>query len=169
MEGNPVPVELVYSRQRRQSSPTCIHTAPTKERTPLRVLRQTHGAGRENEKRPPCLHFFFFPIRCTVSALFFCLLPSRTSDPGSHTGSRLFSPLPTTGLVRAFLPSLSREHLSPFFLRRLASNCAYPLPTLGTLRISSSFFFLQINSKSHHGGNRTHGPTLLIVALEGNY
>ena len=53
------------------------------------------------------------------SLLFFCLPPSRNSDPGSH--SRLFSPL------LRFVPCiLSREDFSPFCPRRLTSNCACP-------------------------------------------
>ena len=46
------------------------------------------------------------------------------------------------------------------------------LPTLGALSTSvDPFLFVQINSKSDHGGTRTPGPTLLIVvvAFEGNH
>ena len=49
------------------------------------------------------------------------LIRSRKSDPESH--SRLFCPPPYYGSCLAFL---SREDLSSFFPRRLASNCAYP-------------------------------------------
>ena len=54
-----------------------------------------------------CSNFFFIPFS----------LPSRSSAPGSL--SRLFSPLPAT-CAPLFL---SREDCSPFFPRRLASNC----------------------------------------------
>ena len=76
--------------------------------------------------------------------------------------SRLFFPLPTT--VRAlhfmprrfqlFLPSSTRVELCFTHARRSQQLILF------------SFFFLQINSKSRHGGFRTHGPTLL-VAFEG--
>ena len=95
----------------------------------------------------------------TIFVLLFCLPPSRNSDPGSH--SRLFSPPPHYGSCLAFL---SREEL---FLPS-STRVELCLPTLGTLSSwSFSSFLLQIKSKSRHGGNRTHGPTLLIVAFEG--
>ena len=46
----------------------------------------------------------------------------RNSDPGSP--SRLFSSSPTT--VRAFKFYRAKKGFSPFFPRRLASNCACP-------------------------------------------
>ena len=60
------------------------------------------------------------------------LLPTRNSDPGSH--SRLFFPLPAT--VRTCL-HFYREKISAFFFpRRLASNCAYPrFKALSTIRV----------------------------------
>ena len=63
--------------------------------------------------------FFFTPFN--IFALLFSLPSSRNSDPGSH--SRLFSPHTHYGSCLAFL---SWQHFSPFFPRRLASNCAYP-------------------------------------------
>ena len=77
--------------------------------------------------------------------------PSRNSDPGSC--SRLFPP-PRYGWCLAFL---SRENLSTFFPpRRLASNCAYPRQALLAV---VPFIFLQVYSKSQHGGIRTQKPT----------
>ena len=49
---------------------------------------------------------------------------------------------------------------SSFFPRGLASNCAYPRWALSA---TVDNFFLQINSKSHHGGIRPPGPTRFIV------
>ena len=115
------------------------------------------------------LFFVFIPV--IVLALVFSLPPinSRNSDPESH--SRLFSPPTHCGSCLAFL---KREDFSSFFPRRLASNCAYPRPR--TLSAVDPFVFLQINSKSRHGGVqtksrhggiRTHGSTLFIIAFEG--
>ena len=69
---------------------------------------------------------------------------SRNSDLGSH--SRL----------------LSRDDFSPFFPRRLASNCAYPR-YIGSQQLI--LFFLQMRLIFHHGGIGTLGPT--IAAFEG--
>ena len=108
-------------------------------------------------------YYLFFPSHLLSSARLFSLPPSHNSDPGSH--SRLL-PLPHCGSCLTFL---SPGGFSPFFPRRLASNCAYqryePLSAA-----DPSFFFLQIVSRSHHSVIRTPGPTLLIalmVAFEG--
>ena len=101
--------------------------------------------------------FFFFPITFIVLSLLFSLPPSRKSDRGSY--SRLISPRTHYGSCPAFL---SRDDFSSFLPRRRASNCAHPREALSAV---APFFFLQINSKSCHGGIRTHRPTL--VAFEG--
>ena len=99
------------------------------------------------------------------SPFFFSLPPSRNSDPGTH--SRLFSPLPTT--VRAL--HCYREKISALSslvnLRRTVLTHAINRRSQQLLVLF--LFFSKINSKSHHGGIRTHGPTLLIVyiAFEG--
>ena len=91
-----------------------------------------------------------------IFALLLSLPPSRNSDPGSH--SRLFSPpyplrfVPCNFIGRRFqlfLPSSTRVELCFTHARRSQQLILF------------SFFFLQINSKSRHGGFRTHGPTLL--------
>ena len=108
-------------------------------------------------------YYLFFPSHLLSSARLFSLPPSHNSDPGSH--SRLL-PLPHCGSCLTFL---SPGGFSPFFPRRLASNCAYPrYEPLSAA--DPSFFFLQIVSRSHHSVIRTPGPTLLIalmVAFEG--
>ena len=89
-----------------------------------------------------------------IFAFLFSLPPSRNSDPGSHT--RLFSPssplrfVPCIFIARRFqlfLPSSTRVQLN--------RAC----PTLGALS-TRSFLCLHKKSKFHHGGIRTHGPTL---------
>ena len=62
-----------------------------------------------------------------------------------------------------YVPSfISREELSIFFPRRLASNCAYPRCYEALSAADPLFAFLQIKPKSRHGGNRTQGPTLVV-------
>ena len=106
---------------------------------------------------------FFHPV-CFKVALPFSLSPSYstvavTQIPGYVAGS---SPsLPATVLVLHFY----RENilaLSSFVdLRRTVLTHARRFQQLLLIR----FVFLQICSKSHDGGIRTHGPTL--VAFEG--
>ena len=76
------------------------------------------------QNRTLLIYLFTDPIHSCLFSLFFSFsffVLRRTSDPGSP--SRLLSALPELQCV----PScLSRECLSPFFPRRLASNCAYP-------------------------------------------
>ena len=90
---------------------------------------------------------------------------SRNPDPGPH--SRLFSPLPAT--VRAL--HFYREKISA--LSSLVDSRRI-VPTHAINRLSQQlilffmywyFVFLLINSKFHHDGIRTPGPTL--VAIEG--
>ena len=101
---------------------------------------------------------FFYPIYYPRTTL--AHPPSSNSDPGSHSGPS--SPLPTT--VRAFVFMAKNNRAFSFLVdsRRIVPTHA--------ARPSQQFIlflaFLQIYSKSHHGGNRTHGPRL--VAFEGN-
>ena len=86
----------------------------------------------------------FIPFRLlylrTLNFLF-SLLPTRNSDPGSH--SRLLYPLPATVHVPSFL---SREDFSLFFPCRLASNEGACLPTLqGALNNWILFIFSSAN------------------------
>ena len=97
----------------------------------------------------------FPPSHLSSSPFFFSLPASRNSDPGSH--SRPFSPPPHYGSCLAFL---SREHFSSFFPRRPASNCAYPRWALSAVDPFFYIYILQVNSKAHHGGIGTPGPTL---------
>ena len=101
--------------------------------------------------------FFFLPSHLLFSP-FYSLPPSRNSDPGSH--GRLFSPPPHYGSCLALL---SREDFSSSLVdsRRIVLTHARRSQQL------ILFSFLQIDSKSRHGGIRTHGPTRLIVAFEG--
>ena len=87
--------------------------------------------------------------------LLFSLPPSLNSDPGSH--GRLFFPLSTT--VRAL--HFYREKISA--LSSLVDSRRIVLTH--ARRSQQLILLLQINSKSRHGGIRTHGPTL--VAFEG--
>ena len=93
-----------------------------------------------------------------IFALLFSLPPSRNSDPGAH--SRLFSPFPTK--VRAV--HFRREKISA-----LSSLVDSRRTVLTHARRSQQllilFDFLEMISKSHHGGIRTHGPTPLIVLV----
>ena len=95
--------------------------------------------------------FVFFSLSLLLSSPFCSLPPSRNSDPGSH--SSLFPPT-HYGSCLAFL---SQENFSPFF--PFSTRVELHVPTLSALN-SGSFFCAQINSKSHHGGIGTPGPTL---------
>ena len=97
---------------------------------------------------------FFFPSHL-LSSPFCSLSLLRSSDPGLH--SRLFPPPTHYVWCLAFL---SRDDFSSFLPRRLASNCAYHARRSQQLIVF--FLFLQMNSKSRHGGIRTHGPTLFF-------
>ena len=103
--------------------------------------------------------FSFFPPSHSLSSPFCSLSLLVVNQTRGHIAGS-YPPLPTT--VHA-LHFLSREDFSSFFPRRLASNCAYPRQALSAV---DPFLFMQIKSKFHHGGIRTHGPTLL-VAFEG--
>ena len=109
--------------------------------------------------------FYFFPHpnfypRITL-ALPPSLPPCSSSDPGSHSGPLL--PPPHYGTCLHFY----REKNSAFS-SLVDSRGRLCLPTLlGVLSVDLFFAFLQINSKSHHGGNRTQGP--MLVAFEGNH
>ena len=86
------------------------------------------------------------PSHLLSSPFSFSLPPCRNSDSGSY--SRLLSPVLTT--VRAL--HFYREKLSalPFLVDSRLKRLTHFL-----------FYFLQMHSKSHHhGGIRTHGPTL---------
>ena len=107
-----------------------------------------------------CFCFFFIPfvVLALLSRSLTVIIPIR----GHIAGPPPASPL-------RYVPSfLSREEISIFFPRRLASNCAYPRQQLIFV-----FAFPQINTKSHHGGNRTQETTLryevLLVAFEGSH
>ena len=107
------------------------------------------------------IYIFYFSIPKTIFALLFSLPTSRNSGQGSY--SRPFSPLPTT--VRAL--HFYSEKTSA--LSSLVGSCRIA-PTRAARRSQQlSFLFSQINSKSHHGGIRTPGATLLIAAFEGNH
>ena len=97
----------------------------------------------------------FFPYLIYWSTIF-ALLLSPQSLLRSGVTQQALPPVPCIFIARRFQFS--------FFHRRLARVCLIVcLPTLLMMGAftSRSFFFLQINSKSHHGGVRTHGPTLL--------
>ena len=102
------------------------------------------------------LPFFFFLNPIYYLRITLALPPSSRSDPGSHIGPSF--PLPTT--VRAFIfIARNIQHFLPS-----STRVKLHLPTLlGAL--SSLLFFCIFASevKSHHGGNRTQGPSLLIV------
>ena len=102
--------------------------------------------------------FFPYQVPFIIVALLFSLTPSHNSDPGSHSG--LFSLPPHYGSCLAFL---SREDFSSSLVdsRRIVLTHARRSQQL----IPFFNLFLQTNSKSRHGGIRTHGPTL--VAFEG--
>ena len=102
--------------------------------------------------------FLFFPIPFIIFARLFSLPPSRNSDPGSH--SRL-PPYPL-GFVPCIFYCEKISALSSLVdARRIVITHARRFQQL------ILFSFLRKNSKSRHGGIRTHGPTLLIVAFEG--
>ena len=107
-----------------------------------------------------CKRHFFFPIAFIIFPLLFSLPPSCHSDPGSL--NRLSSPIPTT--VRPF--HFCREEISaPSSLvdpRRVVLTHARRSQQLILL-----FLFLQMHSKSHRGGIRTHGPTLFNSSIRG--
>ena len=117
--------------------------------------------------------FFLYPIYYPRTA---SRPPSQLPVVAQIRG-RIAGPPPPSPL--RYVPSfLSREEFSIFFPRRLASNCtsynSYTcrqnrvVPTHAA-RCSQSvdpfYFFFQV--KSHHGGDRTQGPTL--AAFEGNH
>ena len=80
-------------------------------------------SGRKN-RRQHMKYFlgFIFLISTYYPRTTLALPTSSNSDPGSYSGPSF--PLPTSyGVCLLFS---SREELNIFFLRRLASNCAYP-------------------------------------------
>ena len=143
----------------------CVHVTPFFRAVDIQHTRCSlilHPPNREIQGL-----FIFFIITFFAHPIYY-LRPSVlsllviTQIRGHIAGS--LPPRPHNGSCLAFLSRA--ENFSSFCPRRLAaSNCAYPRQ-LGPLCSSSSFylFFLQINSESHHGGIRTHGPTLQIVA-----
>ena len=98
--------------------------------------------------------YLLLSIPFNIRALLSRFLPVATQTRGHVAGPPPPSPL-------RYMPSffLSREELSIFVPRRLASNCAYPRSKV--LSVIDAFFFLNFahkNVKSHHGGNRTQVP-----------
>ena len=117
----------------------------------------THSqAGFSTWERSRDYFILLFPILFIdlLSSPFF-LPPSRNSDSGSH--SRLSSPLPTTARVLHFYREKSSTLSFRVDLRRIA-----PTLSIKALLTVDLFYFLQINSRSHHGGIRTPGRTLAI-------
>ena len=104
---------------------------------------------------------FFFPSRLPSSPFYSLSLLVVTQIRGHIAGS---SPPPTHyGSCLAFL---SREDFSSFFLvdsRRIVLTHARR-----SQQLILFLLFLQIISKSRHGGIRTHGPTLLAY-VAGNW
>ena len=111
-------------------------------------------------------HFFFLPFFFPILFIYVrsCLSPpsSRNADPGSH--SRLFSPLPTTVRALHFYREKSSALSSLVDSRRIVLTHARR-----SKQLILSYFCKIENAKSHHGGIRTPGSTLLIVlvAFEG--
>ena len=123
--------------------------------------------------------FFLFSIPFIILALFspslpvltqirdprtiLALPPSTNSDPGSHSGP--FSPLSIT--VHAFV--LITRRIQHFFPHLFASNCTYPHAARRSQQLVEPLFccIFANKVKSHHGGNRTQGPTLVVC--EGNH
>ena len=149
-------------------------------------LRWTHAAHCRTEKLKnsiptrvrdkPCIyipgmcdrrHFFNFyfpsPSPFVILALLF-LSPSYglivvTQIRGHIAGSFSPSPLRTVRALHFY-----REKISA--LSSLVDSRRIVLTRARRSQQLILFFsFLQINSRSHHGGIRTHGPTLLIVVL----
>ena len=103
-----------------------------------------------------CFAFFFTITFFYLALLSFVVV---TQIRGHMAGSSS----PSSPLRQAPCVSIARR-LQPFVLAS-PTRVELGLPTLGVL--SFSFLFLQLNSESHHGGIRTHGPTLLMVAFAG--
>ena len=118
----------------------CVYNTASKEQgqlcTYIHVFMYTHTVLVYRYVYANTQIVLSFPSHLLSSHFCFSRIPSRSSDPGSH--SRLFFPPPQYGSCLAFL---SRADLSSFFSRRLASNCSYPR-YVGALSSSSfSFFF----------------------------
>ena len=115
--------------------------------------------GNHDQIRLPLLFYFFpfFSIPFIIFALLFSLPPSRNSDQGSH--SRLFPPPPYYGSCLAIL---SRGDFSSSLVdsRRIVLTHARRSQQL-------VLFFFANDSKSRHGGIRTHGPTLFSSSIRG--
>ena len=135
--------------------------------TPLRV-HQHHRPTilfditltKNNEVEGPHLGqniFFFFPSHLLSPPFYSLSLLVVTQIRGHIAGSS--PPLPTT--VRAL--HFYREKISA--LSSLVDSRRIVLTHARRSQQLILFFFSQINSKSRHGGIRTHGPTL--VAFEG--
>ena len=76
-----------------------------------------------------------------------------------------FAALPPPDYYGSCLAFQSRQDFCTFFpRRRQALKCAYPPKTIRRSQQLTLlfFFFLHLNSKSHHGGILTHGPTCSI-------
>ena len=95
----------------------------------------------------------FFPYHLLSS--FYSLPPSRNSDSGSH--SRLFFPPTHYGSCLAFF----REKISA--LSSLVDSHRIVLTRARCSQQLTLFFisFYKVNLKSHHGGIRTHEPTVV--------
>ena len=131
-----------------------LETQPASAALTQHIVRRIQALPSQDQS----YRFFFFPFHpiCHLRPSF-SLLPCRNSDPGQIAGAS--PPLPPT--VRAL-------HFYPAKISALSS-------LVGSLRIVLTharrcqqlvlFLFLEINSESHHGVIRTHGPTL--VAFEG--
>ena len=121
---------------------------------PLNNCMRLHGMSRAL-----CIYqvySIYIPIHSLSSPFFFSLPPSRNSDTGSH--SRLFSPLATTVRALHFYCEKISALSSLVDSRRIVTRARRSQQLI-------LLFFLRINSRSRHGGIRTHAPTL--VAFEG--
>ena len=106
-----------------------------------------------------CFCWGFFPSHLLSSPFHSLSLPVVTQIGGHIAGSS--SPLPTINRVRAL--HFYREKLSA--LSSLVDSRRIVLTHGRRSQQLIPFLFLQINSKSRHGGIRTHGSTPL--AFEG--
>ena len=124
---------------------------------PLRVCVEPQ-ASVSPPRRSPSSFFLPHPIYYLRHSFSLSLLVV-TQIRGHTAGSSPF--LPTT--YGSCLASFIARRFSSFFPRRLASTRAYP--RYQNRRSQQLILYLRKKeTKSHHGGVRTHGPTISIVS-----
>ena len=111
---------------------------------------------KKKKKIAPQSSFFFFFNSSHLLSLPFFFTYSCIAGSSSPLPLRFVRCFCIAIIMQLFLPSSTRVELCLPTLQLCYKRSQHFFP----------FLFLQTNSKSHHGGIRTHGPTLLIVVFK---